>query len=125
MRVSLRASVVAFTISACSDPTAVCVGKPVLPLIVHANSAIRGESLDSKAVIRITALQPPFESDSGPIGYDPPTLVLARFADQTGSFRVRVDVPGFQPWEHVVSVEAGQCGSPKTITVSASLTPDT
>ena len=84
--------------------TTPCAGTPVAPIILHAKSSTSGESLDSRAQVTIKELQGPFDSFSGPLINDPPSLPLNGIADQVGRFDIQIQVPGFNTWRDTVEV---------------------
>jgi hypothetical protein len=106
----------------CGSSTAVCVSPPVLPLLIHARSSTTGESLDATATLTIFAVEAPFDTVTGPLNSNPPSLPLAHFADRSGSFHVHISVPGFVPFDQVTVVERDNCNEPKTVSIVAILT---
>jgi hypothetical protein len=110
-------------IGAACGSSNVCVGPGVLPLTVHAQSSTTGESLDARATLTIFSLQAPFDTVTGPLSTNPPSLPLAHFLDQSGSFHIHLSVPGFSPFDQVAVVDHDNCNEPKTVSIVATLQP--
>jgi hypothetical protein len=107
----------------CRSSTVPCGLLPVFPLAIHARSSSTGESLDASATLTIFSLQAPFDTVTGPLSSNPPSLPLVAFEDRSGSFHIHISVPGFSPFDQVVVVEHDNCNEPKTVSIVATLRP--
>jgi hypothetical protein len=107
----------------CGASKSACVSPPILPFTIHARSSTTGESLDTSATLTVYSLQAPFDTVTGPLSSNPPSLPLVRFEDRSGGFHIHIVVPRYQSFDQDVVVEHDSCNEPKTIAVVATLQP--
>lgn len=94
-------------------------------MVVHAISSTSGDTLDTRATIKVKLLSTPPDSEAGPLSNNPPSLALVRFSSSTSRADVVVSVPGFAPAERVVQLVVDACHNSIPVAVTMILTPST
>lgn len=101
----------------CESDSPTCALVPVLGIQVHVTDAATQASLDDAARVTVSRLTAPFDSATGV-----PRIAVIITSSRPGSYRVRVEVPGYTSSSQVVNVPTStrQCASvePQNIVVA-------
>ncbi len=107
----------ACTAAACRSDAVTCAGVPELGIQVQVRDASTQASLDESARVTVSRLTAPFDSMSGT-----PRIAVIITSSSPGTYRVRVEVPGYVTSSQVVNVPTStrQCAyvEPQNIVVA-------